>query len=101
MNIGLFGGTFDLIHKGHLVLAAAERERCELGRIYYCQPARIFAGGGGWRSAREIPPKSGSDETVREATRCGRPRAPRSHAAPARQRESEDLCYRNSQYGAG
>lgn len=35
MNIGLFGGTFDPIHKGHLALAAAARERCELGRILF------------------------------------------------------------------
>jgi len=34
MNIGLFGGTFDPIHKGHLALASAARERCELGKIY-------------------------------------------------------------------
>jgi nicotinate-nucleotide adenylyltransferase len=35
MNIGLFGGTFDPIHKGHLALAAAAHERCQLGRIYF------------------------------------------------------------------
>ena len=35
MNIGLFGGTFDPIHLGHLALARAARERCELGRIYF------------------------------------------------------------------
>lgn len=35
MNIGLFGGTFDPIHKGHLALAAAARERCQLGRVYF------------------------------------------------------------------
>ena len=35
MNIGLFGGTFDPIHKGHLALAEAARERCQLGRIYF------------------------------------------------------------------
>ncbi len=35
MNIGLFGGTFDPIHKGHLALAEAARERCDLGRIYF------------------------------------------------------------------
>lgn len=35
MNIGLFGGTFDPIHKGHLALAVAARERCDLGRIYF------------------------------------------------------------------
>jgi nicotinate-nucleotide adenylyltransferase len=35
MNIGLFGGTFDPIHRGHLALAHAAQERCELGRIYF------------------------------------------------------------------
>ncbi len=40
MNIGLFGGTFDPIHKGHLALAQAARERCALGRVYFV-PANI------------------------------------------------------------
>ena len=35
MNIGLFGGTFDPIHKGHLALAQSARERCQLGRILF------------------------------------------------------------------
>jgi nicotinate-nucleotide adenylyltransferase len=40
MNIGLFGGTFDPIHKGHLALARAAKERCGLGRIYFV-PASV------------------------------------------------------------
>ena len=40
MNIGLFGGTFDPIHKGHLALARAARERCKLSRICFV-PANI------------------------------------------------------------
>ena len=35
MNIGLFGGTFDPIHHGHLALARAAKERYQLGRIYF------------------------------------------------------------------
>lgn len=35
MNIGLFGGTFDPIHKGHLALAHSARERCQLSRVYF------------------------------------------------------------------
>src|SRR5438445_6886073 len=34
MNIGLFGGTFDPIHRGHIALARAAKESFQLGRIY-------------------------------------------------------------------
>src|ERR1700730_12809267 len=40
MNIGLFGGTFDPIHRGHLALARAARERFNLSRIFFV-PANI------------------------------------------------------------
>ena len=40
MNIGLFGGTFDPVHKGHIALAHAARERCQLGRILFV-PANL------------------------------------------------------------
>jgi nicotinate-nucleotide adenylyltransferase len=40
MNIGLFGGTFDPIHRGHLALARAASERYKLGRILFV-PANV------------------------------------------------------------
>lgn len=40
MNIGIFGGTFDPIHSGHLTLARAAREACALGKIYFV-PASV------------------------------------------------------------
>ena len=40
MNIGLFGGTFDPVHRGHLALARAALERCKLGRIHFV-PANV------------------------------------------------------------
>ncbi|MBO0910399.1 MAG: nicotinate-nucleotide adenylyltransferase [Acidobacteria bacterium] len=35
MNIGLFGGTFDPIHNGHMALAESALQHCQLGRIYF------------------------------------------------------------------
>lgn len=40
MNIGLFGGTFDPIHRGHLTLARAAWERYNLGRVLFV-PANV------------------------------------------------------------
>jgi nicotinate-nucleotide adenylyltransferase len=40
MNIGLFGGTFDPVHRGHLAVARAALERCKLHRVHFV-PANI------------------------------------------------------------
>ena len=40
MNIGLFGGTFDPVHRGHVALAQAATERCKLHRVYFV-PANV------------------------------------------------------------
>src|ERR1700680_2501223 len=40
MKIGLFGGMFDPIHRGHMALARAALERCHLNRIYFV-PASV------------------------------------------------------------
>jgi nicotinate-nucleotide adenylyltransferase len=35
MRLGLYGGTFDPIHLGHLILAEACREACGLDRVWF------------------------------------------------------------------
>ena len=35
MNVGLLGGTFDPIHRGHLAVARAAQQRFQLGRILF------------------------------------------------------------------
>jgi nicotinate-nucleotide adenylyltransferase len=40
MNIGLFGGTFDPVHRGHLALAQAALDQCRLHKVYFV-PANI------------------------------------------------------------
>jgi nicotinate-nucleotide adenylyltransferase len=40
MNIGLFGGTFDPVHRGHIAVARAALEAYKLNRIYFV-PANV------------------------------------------------------------
>jgi nicotinate-nucleotide adenylyltransferase len=40
MNIALFGGTFDPVHKGHLALAQAAQQRFDLRQIHFV-PANV------------------------------------------------------------
>jgi nicotinate-nucleotide adenylyltransferase len=35
MRLGLFGGTFDPVHLGHLILAEQCREACRLDRVWF------------------------------------------------------------------
>src|SRR5215470_10616727 len=35
MKIGLFGGTFDPVHLGHLAVARAAAKKFDLGRVYF------------------------------------------------------------------
>ena len=35
MNIGLFGGTFDPVHRGHIAVARAAMECCKLHKILF------------------------------------------------------------------
>jgi nicotinate-nucleotide adenylyltransferase len=40
MNIGLFGGTFDPVHRGHLVVARAAAERFALKQVLFVPASR-------------------------------------------------------------
>src|SRR5438105_12811475 len=40
MRLGLFGGSFDPVHLGHLLVAEAAREELELARLFFIPAAQ-------------------------------------------------------------
>src|SRR5204863_932084 len=42
MRIGLFGGSFDPVHRAHLKLAAAARRTCRLSCVYFIPSKNPF-----------------------------------------------------------
>jgi nicotinate-nucleotide adenylyltransferase len=54
MKLGLFGGSFDPVHLGHLLVAQAAREETELDRVYFIPAAQSpFKPGGAPAPAAE------------------------------------------------
>jgi nicotinate-nucleotide adenylyltransferase len=39
MRLGIFGGTFDPVHHGHLILAECCREQCQLDQVWFLPAA--------------------------------------------------------------
>src|SRR6266566_2705054 len=39
-NLGLFGGSFDPVHVGHLLVAQAAREELDLNRLFFIPAAQ-------------------------------------------------------------
>lgn len=62
MRIGIFGGTFNPIHNGHLYIAEAVREKLDLNRILF-----IPSGNPPHKKEEEIPPAKHRLEMTRMA----------------------------------
>jgi nicotinate-nucleotide adenylyltransferase len=63
MRLGIFGGTFDPVHYGHLLLAEACREQCRLDAVWFL-PAAVPPHKQGW----ELTPAGHRIEMLELAT---------------------------------
>ncbi len=63
MRLGIFGGSFDPVHYGHLILAEQCREQCELDEVWFV-PARQPP----HKTARHLSPEKARLEMLELAT---------------------------------
>jgi len=63
MRLGIFGGSFDPVHYGHLILAEQCREQCELDEVWFV-PARQPP----HKTARHLSPEKARMEMLELAT---------------------------------
>ncbi len=68
MRLGLFGGTFDPVHLGHLLLAEQCREQCELDEVWF-----IPAGNPPHKNPADLAPDTSRAEMLEFAT-AGHPK---------------------------
>lgn len=67
MRLGIFGGAFDPIHNGHLLLAEQSREQCQLDEVWFV-PTKIPP----HKEADSLAPDADRVEMLKLAT-AGRP----------------------------
>ena len=67
MRLGIFGGAFDPIHNGHLLLAEQSREQCQLDEVWFV-PTKIPP----HKEADSLSPDADRVEMLKLAT-AGRP----------------------------
>ena len=91
MRLGLFGGTFDPIHLGHLILAESCREACALDRVWFvvagCPAAQAGRSDRGGRPPGDGPDRRGGPPRLRGLGHRG-PTAPGRTTASRRSRRS-------------